>query len=95
MAILPLSDYVRRYLTQGSQLAFHTTKGTKIIAPGMIFGLRLSHDRRKMRCIIEDEINKVFTLTGEDYQYLLDNSISIPEAIEEGYLTEDKLTIYD
>lgn len=95
MAIKPLSHYSRRYLVQGSQLAFHTTKGTKIIAPGMIFGLRVSFDGRKKRCIIEDEINKVFTLTQSDYQYLIDNSISITAAFKEGYITEDKLTVYD
>lgn len=89
MAIKPLNFYDRRFLLKGSQLSFHTTKGIQIIVPGMIFGLRVSHDRRKIRCILNDEINKVFTLTREDFHYLCENSISVEEAIDEGYLTEE------
>lgn len=89
MSIKGLECYDRRLLLDGSQLSFHTSKGDKLIVPGMIFGIRASHDGRKVRCILNDDIQRVFTLTNEDYRYLRDNSITVDEAIEEGYIDKD------
>lgn len=91
MAILPLEKYDRRVLIgSDGRLAYSTFKGMKLIVPGMIFGLRSSHDGKKIRCIIDDEINKVFTLTGDDYYCLYDNSISVEEGIKQGIIPEER-----
>lgn len=87
MTIKPLECYNRRFLMQaGDKLNYLTSKGAKLIVPGMIFGVRMSHDGNKFRCILNDEVNKVFTLTREDYWMLIDNSIPVDEAVRQGYI---------
>lgn len=88
MTIKPLECYDRRYLiATDDKLRYLTSKGAKLIIPGMIFGVRVSHDGKKFRCILNDEVNKVFTITDEDYFTLMHNSVSVEHAIEEGYIT--------
>lgn len=88
MAIKPLECYNRRYLiATDEKFKYLTSKGAKLIVPGMIFGVRVSHDGKSFRCILNDEINKVFTITDEDYFKLMQNSVSVEYAIEEGYIT--------
>lgn len=89
MSIKPLECYDRRILiTTDNQLTYSTSKGVKLIVPGMLFGLRYSHDGKNFRCILNDEINKVFTLTPADYYTLIEHSLSVKEAIEKGYYNE-------
>lgn len=87
MAILPLEYYRRRVLTSmDDKFRYSTTKGPKLIIPGTLFGCRLSHDGKKIRCIINDEVNKVFTLERSDYEYLMEHSIDASEAKRLGYI---------
>lgn len=87
MAIKPLECYTRRVLVSvDNKLRYSTSKGMKLIIPGTLFGVRMSHDGRKFRCILNDEVNKVFTLTDEDYWSLIDNSIPAEEAKMKGYI---------
>lgn len=87
MAIKPLECYNRRVLiSTNDQLTYSTSKGVKLIFPGTLFGVRYSHDGKNFRCILNDEVNKVFTLTPADYYTLLENSISAEEAIAEGII---------
>lgn len=74
MAIKPLECYQRRLLLSAEKLVYHSSKGDILIVPGMIFGTRLSHDGKKLRLILNDEVNKVYTLTDFDYDYLIKNS---------------------
>lgn len=87
MAILPLERYERRVLIAcDDKLSYLTSKGAKLIFPGQLFGVRMSHDGKKFRCILNDEVNKVFTLTEEDFDLLMKNSISAERAEAEGIL---------
>ena len=88
MAIKPLECYERRVLVStNDKLTYSTSKGVKLIVPGMLFGVRYSHDGKHFRCILNDEINKVFTLTPSDYYTLLENSIKEKKEKKEGLLT--------
>lgn len=88
MTIKPLECYNRRFLVQTDEkICYSTTKGMKLMVPGQLFGVRMSHDGKKFRFILNDEINKVFTMTEDDFYTLMKNSISAEEAIEQGYLT--------
>lgn len=90
MTIKPLECYDRRFLVQtDDKICYSTTKGMKLMVPGQLFGVRKSHDGRKFRFIINDEINKVFTMTDEDFYSLMNNSIPVEEAIEQGYINEE------
>lgn len=89
MSIKPLECYNRRFLIgSGNKLNYLTSKGAKLILPGQLFAVRMSHDGKKFRCILNDEVNKVFTLTEDDFYILMQNSISAEQAVEEGYLVE-------
>lgn len=74
MAIKPLECYQRRVLIDGTKLVYESSKGRLLIVPGMIFGLRSSYDKKKLRLILNDEINKVYTLSDRDYKFLYENS---------------------
>lgn len=87
MSIKPLECYERRFLVgSGDKLNYLTSKGAKLIVPGQLFAVRMSHDGKKYRCILNDEVNKVFTLTRDDFFLLMENSISAERAEAEGYL---------
>ena len=64
----------RRILRAPNKLAIETTKGRKLFMPGTICGFRQSHDGSKMRCILNDDTHKVFTIDWNDYWELMNNS---------------------
>lgn len=88
MALKPLEAYDRRVLTStpNSQLVFKSTKGDKLILPGMLFGVRQSYNGDNIRCILDDDIHRVFTISWTDYYALLDHSISAEDAKAQGIL---------
>lgn len=89
MSIKPLECYDRYVLTstpESGQIVFKSTKGDKLIVPGMLYGMRPSHDGKKMRFILNDDIQRVFTLSGIDVHTLLQNSITADQAEEQGII---------
>lgn len=88
MALKPLEAYNRRVLTStpNNQLVFKSTKGNKLIIPGMLFGVRQSYNGDNIRCILDDDIHRVFTISWNDYYVLIDNSIPAEEAKAQGIL---------
>lgn len=93
MAILGLDHYDRWFVIKtDEQLVYHTSKGPSLIFPGTVIGTRSSHDGKKIRCIIDDEINKVFTLTYDDFKTLIRNSVTIETAIRDHLMDNE---IYD
>lgn len=77
MAIKGLDCYTRRMLIGNERFVFESSKGRIMILQGMIFGLRLSHNKRTYRLILNDEINKVYTLCEDDFNWLIENSVII------------------
>ena len=88
MALKPLECYDRRVLvtSPGDQLIFKSTKGNRLIVPGILFGVRQSYTGAKIRCILDDDIHRVFTISWEDYWKLHENSIPADEAKEKGII---------
>ena len=88
MALKPLECYDRRVLvtSPGDQLIFKSTKGNRLIVPGMLFGVRQSYTGDKIRCIIDDDIHRVFTISWEDFWKLQENSIPYEDAKERGII---------
>ena len=88
MALKPLSCYDRRVLitSPNNQITFKSTKGNKLIVPGMLFGVRQSYTGEHIRCILDDDTHRVFTISWEDYWVLRENSIPADEAKEKGII---------
>lgn len=88
MALKPLECYERRVLitSPNNQITFKSSKGNKLIVPGMLFGTRQSYTGKYIRCILDDDIHRVFTISWGDYWTLKDNSITVEEAEREGIL---------
>lgn len=85
MALKPLECYDRRVLvtSPGDQLIFKSTKGNRLIVPGMLFGVRQSYTGDKIRCILDDDIHRVFTISWDDYYKLQENSIPYEDAVRQ------------
>lgn len=88
MALKGLECYDRRVLvtSPGDQLIFKSTKGNRLIIPGMLFGVRQSYNGDKIRCILDDDTHRVFTISWEDFWKLQDNSIPYEDAVEQGII---------